>query len=196
VGPLPDTAAQPWERALSRVRETHGGLARIQGLVLKLRTFARLDEGERKHASVSESIASVLTILGHRLGEGVVVESTFGEPDIVDCYPVLLNQAVLNLLTNALDAIDAVGGRGTVTISTAARDGTFEVVVSDTGCGIPDALRPRVFDPFFTTKPVGQGTGLGLSITYAIAERHGGRIELSARAGGGTIAAFRFPLER
>jgi signal transduction histidine kinase len=195
VGALPGTASEPWERALSRLRQTHGGLVRIQELVLKLRTFARLDEGERKQASVNESVASVLTILGHRIGEGVVVRTAFGEPDLVDCFPVLFNQVILNLVTNALDAIDVVGGRGAVTISSGARDGTFEVVVSDTGCGIPEAVRARVFDPFFTTKAVGQGTGLGLSIAYAIAERHGGRIDLSPSAEGGTIATFRFPLE-
>jgi two-component system NtrC family sensor kinase len=166
----------------------------MKELVLKLRTFARLDEGERKHASMSESVGSVLTILRHRLGDRIVVDTRFGEPDLVECYPLLLNQAVLNLLTNAIEAIQAAGGQGAITISTGARDGTFEVLVSDSGCGIPDAVRARVFDPFFTTKPIGQGTGLGLSITYAIAERHGGRVELSPRPGGGTVAAFRFPL--
>jgi signal transduction histidine kinase len=193
--PLPPAATTPWERALTRIQETQGGLRRIQELVSQLRTFARLDEGERKRVSVSESVASVLTIAGHRLRERITVETRFGEPDEVDCYPVLLNQVLLNLLTNAIDAIDAVGGRGTITISSVTRDDTFELLVADTGCGIPDAVRARVFDPFFTTKLIGQGTGLGLSVAYGIAARHGGVVELSSRAGGGTLAAFRFPLE-
>jgi signal transduction histidine kinase len=191
---LVEAAAGPWDRALSRVRETHGGLERIQELVLKLRTFARLDEGERKHVSVSESVGSVLTILGHRLADRIVVETRFGEPDGIDCFAALLNQAIMNLLTNAIDAIDAAGGAGTVTITTGARDGVFELLVADTGCGVSETARARVFDPFFTTKPVGHGTGLGLSITDSIAKRHGGEVSLSPRPGGGTVAALRFPL--
>jgi two-component system NtrC family sensor kinase len=192
--PLPEPASVPWKRAFSRLRETHAGLGRIQELVSKLRTFARLDEGERKRASVSESVAAVLTIVGHRLGERITVETRLGEPDEVDCYPALLNQALLNLLTNAIDAIEMAGGHGAITISSGVRDGTFELLISDTGCGVPEAARARVFDPFFTTKPIGQGMGLGLSITHGIATRHGGGVELSPRAGGGTVAAFRFPL--
>jgi signal transduction histidine kinase len=193
--PLPEPATGPWNRALSRLRETHTGLGRIQELVSKLRTFARLDEGERKRASVNESVAAVLTILGHRLGDRITVETRLGEPDELECYPALLNQALLNLLTNAIEAIEATGGPGIITISSGARDGTFELIVADTGNGIPEAARARIFDPFFTTKPIGQGMGLGLSITYGIATRHGGSVELSPRAGGGTVAAFRFPLE-
>jgi signal transduction histidine kinase len=192
---LVEAAAGPWERALARVRETHGGLERIQELVLKLRTFARLDEGEQKRISVKESVDSVLTILGHRLGERVEVETHFGEPDAVDCFAALFNQATMNLLTNAIDAVDAVGGAGTITITTGARSGVFELVIADTGSGIPETARARVFDPFFTTKPVGQGTGLGLSITDSIAKRHGGEVTLAPRAGGGTVATFRFPLK-
>jgi two-component system, NtrC family, sensor kinase len=123
------------------------------------------------------------------------VETRLGEPDMLECYPALLNQALLNLLTNAIEAIEAAGGHGTITISSSARDGTFELLVADTGSGIPEAARARVFDPFFTTKPIGQGMGLGLSITYGIATRHGGSVELLPRAGGGTVAALRFPLE-
>jgi two-component system NtrC family sensor kinase len=189
----PDAALAPaWERAVSRLREMRLGLSRIQELVLKLRTFSRLDEGERKHVSVRESVEAVLTILQHRSSERVTVTTEFGEPDAIDCYAGLFNQAVMNLVTNALDAID---GQGSVTITTGARDGWFELVVADTGCGIPESARERVFEPFFTTKKVGDGMGLGLSITYSIAKAHGGDVVLRPRDGGGTLATVRFPLE-
>jgi signal transduction histidine kinase len=190
--PLAEPADASLKRARARLREMHGGLARIQELVLKLRTFSRLDEGERKRISARESVESVLTILGHRLGEGVQVDTTFGEPDLVDCLAGPFNQALMNLVTNA---IDAVGGHGVIAITTGARDGFFEVSIADTGSGIPEALRDRVFEPFFTTKPVGHGTGLGLSITYSIAKKHGGNVALFPREGGGTVALLRLPLD-
>jgi signal transduction histidine kinase len=189
--PLPEAADASLKRARARLREMHGGLARIQELVLKLRTFSRLDEGERKCISVKESVESVLTILGHRLGEDVRVTTAFGDPDVLDCFAGPFNQALMNLVTNA---IDAVGGRGEIVITTGSRDDFFEVSVADTGAGIPEALRDRVFEPFFTTKPVGHGTGLGLSITYSIARKHGGDIALLSREGGGTVAVLRVPL--
>jgi len=138
-----------------------------------------------------ESVESVLVILRHRFGDRVAVTTNCSEPAALDCYAGLLNQAMMNLVTNALDAIE---GSGAITITTGARDGWFELLVADTGSGIPQAIRERVFEPFFTTKAVGEGTGLGLYITYSIAKKHGGHVELVPREGGGTVAALRFPL--
>ncbi|HYQ44219.1 MAG TPA: ATP-binding protein [Polyangiaceae bacterium] len=180
-----------WQRATTRLQETRLGLARIQELVLKLRTFSRLDEGERKRISVRESVESALTILQHRIGLRLSVVTQFGEPDGIDCYASLLNQAVMNLISNAVDAIE---GTGMIAIETGARDGWFEIAVADTGAGIAEDVRDRVFEPFFTTKKVGSGMGLGLSITYSIAKKHGGTVELLPREGGGTRAVFRFPV--
>jgi signal transduction histidine kinase len=187
-----DTVNAPRQRAADRLRELSVGLSRIQELVSKLRTFSRLDEGERKRVSVRESVESVLMILRHRLGNRIAVTTQFAEPDALDCYASLLNQAVMNLVTNAIDAIE---NEGSVTITTSTRNGWFVLLVADSGRGIPVELREKVFEPFFTTKAVGEGTGLGLSITYSIAKKHGGELELSPRDGGGTVAAIRFPLE-
>jgi two-component system NtrC family sensor kinase len=125
------------------------------------------------------------------MGERIRVETRLGEPDEIECFPGLLNQALLNLVSNAIDAIE---GPGTVAVATGAEGDVYTITVSDTGQGIPDALRERVLEPFFTTKPVGQGTGLGLSITYSIVRKHGGTLELSHRDGGGTVAAIRLPM--
>jgi two-component system NtrC family sensor kinase len=171
--------------------EVESGLTRIRDLVLKLRTFSRLDEGERKVVSVQECVESVMTILAHRLEERVELVRDLQGPDQLDCYPALLNQVLMNLVVNAIDAIE---GKGKVTIKTYASGDFFFFDVIDTGSGIPEHLRERVLEPFFTTKPVGQGTGLGLSIAYSIVKKHQGELSLTGAEGGGTLARIRLPL--
>ena len=188
---LPEGQLQIWQRAQDRLSEMDGGLTRMRDLVLKLRTFSRLDEGERKVVSIRECVESLLTILGHRYKERIEVLTHYGEPDLVECYPSLLTQAIMNLVGNS---IDAIGARGTIEITTGASGESFVVVVSDTGTGIPESVRDKILDPFFTTKPVGQGTGLGLSITYSIVRKHGGSIEFRGREGGGTEAVITIPI--
>jgi len=186
-----DGAGDAWEKALKRAHEMHVGLTRIQELVLKLRAFSRLDEGERKRVSTRESVQSVLMILAHRLRErNVTVSTELGEPDLLECYAGLFNQAIMNLVANAIDAVD---DEGSISIGSGVHDGWFELRVADTGCGIPPEIRERIFEPFFTTKAVGRGTGLGLSITHSIAERHGGTVALTPNAERGTLAVLRFP---
>jgi two-component system NtrC family sensor kinase len=180
-------------RARDRLRESELGTERIRDLVLKLRTFSRLDEGARKPMSVRECVGAVLTILGHRLSDSIRVETRLGEPDLIECFPSLLNQAIMNLVSNAIDAIE---DRGSISISSGSRGDSYFISVADTGHGIPEDLRQRVLEPFFTTKAVGKGTGLGLSITYSIAQTHRGTLELTPRAGGGTVATIEFPLNR
>jgi two-component system NtrC family sensor kinase len=183
--------AGAWAKAQNRLQEMAIGLERISALVIKLRTFSRLDEGERKRVSVKECVESVLTILTHRLGERIRVQTQLTAPDSLDCYPALLNQALMNLVANAIDAID---GDGSIAIGTSLEAGVYSLSVSDSGCGIPEALRERVLEPFFTTKAVGEGTGLGLSITHSIVQKHGGTLELVPGAERGTVALIRIPL--
>lgn len=183
---------QHWDRARNRLVEMELGLERIADLVVKLRTFSRLDEGEFKPISVKESILALLTIVKHRLGKRIEVVTEFGEPDIVACSAGLMNQAVMNLVVNAIDAIE---GEGTLSISTGADGDTYQILVTDTGCGIPAEVQDRLFEPFFTTKPIGQGTGLGLSLAYSIVTKHGGTLALEKREPG-TRASIRIPLAR
>jgi two-component system NtrC family sensor kinase len=188
---LSAASKEGWQRADSRLKEMATGLERIGELVVKLRTFSRLDEGEQKKVSMRECVESVLMILEHRTGDRIRVETRLGEPDQIECFPGLLNQALLNLIANAIDAIE---GAGNVTVATGADGDDYAITVTDTGQGIPVELRERVLEPFFTTKPVGQGTGLGLSITYSIIRKHGGTLELSPRDGGGTVVSIRLPM--
>jgi len=183
-----------WQRAEDRMAEMGRGLERIRELVLKLRTFSRLDEGERKVVSVRDCVDSVLTILGHRLRDHIDVETRFGEPELLDCFPSLLNQAMMNLVANAIDAIDPVERAGKILIEGTSQEPWYVLRICDNGSGIPEALRERIFDPFFTTKDVGKGTGLGLSITYSIIKKHGGVLEMRDREGGGTVAEIQLPL--
>jgi two-component system NtrC family sensor kinase len=161
------------------------GLRRIRQIVKDLRDFARLDENDLKDVDLNEGIVSTVNIiLGRAKTQNVEIEMELAPLPLVTCYPGKINQVVLNLLSNAIDACPN-GGKISVK-SQAERDGTIAIHVVDTGHGIPAAIRDKIFDPFFTTKPIGQGTGLGLSISYGIVQSHGGRIEVESELGEGT----------
>jgi two-component system, NtrC family, sensor kinase len=179
-----------WDRAADRLREMSIGLERIRELVVKLRTFSRIDEGEFKRVSVADSLESVLTILQHRMRGRITVERHYDAPDDIECYPSLLNQAVMNLVANSIDAIK---GNGTISLSTSVSGERYSIRVADTGAGIPPEHRERLFEPFFTTKEVGAGTGLGLSITYAIVRKHGGALRVEHPVEGGTAMTIELP---
>jgi two-component system NtrC family sensor kinase len=186
-----DAARPHWEKVKSRLGEMNLGLGRIRDLVVKLRTFSRLDGDERGVANMKECVDSVLTILGHRLKDRINVVQDLAGPAAIDCYPGLLNQALMNLLANSIDAIE---GDGTIVVSTRAAGERYLIAVSDTGHGIPAPLRQRIFEPFFTTKGVGSGTGLGLSITYSIVQKHGGTLSVDCPPSGGTTMTISLPL--
>ena len=169
------------------------GLKRIKDLVIKLRTFSRLDEGEFKSVNIEESIESVLTLLQHKLDDRITIMRKYNGPKIVPCYPGPLNQVLMNVIANAIDAIE---GDGKITITTVQSDSMFSISIADTGKGIPQNVRDRIFDPFFTTKPVGQGTGLGLSISYGIVKRHNGELEVHSEEGRGTEVIIRIPINK
>jgi two-component system, NtrC family, sensor kinase len=193
LGELPPGAQELWSRTQNRLEEMDRGLGRVKELVLKLRTFSRLDEGEFKNVSVEESIDSVMTILGHRMRGRIEVQLSLLGPPRIECYPSLLNQAVMNLAANS---IDAMPDGGTLSISTGVEGDDYVIRVTDTGEGIPEAIRDRIFEPFFTTKEVGEGTGLGLAITYSIVHKHGGTLDLRPTQPRGTEAQIRIPSAR
>lgn len=189
---LSDEGRRKQQKAFDRITDMHMGLERIRDLVLKLRTFSRLDEGERKTVPIEESIESILTLLQYRLKDRIEVIRNYGEAKLISCYPGPLNQVLMNVLANAADAIE---GRGQITISTGKDGSLFFISVADNGRGMAPEVRERIFEPFFTTKPVGEGTGLGLSISYAIVRQHGGAVEVRSQPGKGTEMLIRIPLE-
>ncbi|MCC7535025.1 MAG: PAS domain S-box protein [Deltaproteobacteria bacterium] len=163
---------------------------RISVIVRSLRSFARLDEAERKRANLHEGIDSTLTLVRHETKDRVEIVRDYGELPEVECYPNRLNQVFMNLLVNAIQAIE---GKGTVTITTRAEGDQVVLRFSDTGKGISGEHMARIFDPGFTTKGVGVGTGLGLSICYRIVQDHKGTIEATSELGKGTTFTLRLP---
>ncbi|MEG4962722.1 MULTISPECIES: response regulator [unclassified Microcoleus] len=181
------------------------GSDRIRQLVLSLRTFSRLDEADCKPVDIHAGIDSTLLILQHRLKArpdfpAIQVIKNYGELPEVECHPSQLNQVFMNILSNAIDALQTSGVRDnqqpTITISTSIGSAnSIAISIADNGVGIPELIRSKLFDPFFTTKPVGKGTGLGLSISHQIVtEKHGGKIECDSTLEKGTEFIVQIPL--
>lgn len=174
------------------IRSGKSGAARIKEIVSSLRSFSRLDEAELKGVLLEDGIADTLAILHHRVKHGIDVQTDFRLNLPVMCRAGQINQVFMNILYNA---IQAIGQRGTLRISTEAVDDCAVVRIADDGPGIPADIIGKVFDPFFTTKKVGDGTGLGLSISYGIIEQHGGRLSVASQAGHGAEFTIRLPLQ-
>ncbi len=164
--------------------EVKEGATRISDIVRAVKTYSYLDQAPVQEVDVHEGLDNTLVILRHKLKQGVTVHREYA-PDLprIDAYAGELNQVWTNLIDNA---IDAMHGKGAITIRTYARPGPGEVVVEieDNGPGIPPAVQPRIFEPFFTTKGPGAGTGLGLHIAYNIVvDKHRGRLTVELAAG-------------
>ena len=193
-------AADPvLERDLAAVEElsevTRTACARITTIVRELRTFARLDEADRKTVDLHEGLESTLLLLAHLTKGRIDVRREYGTLPPIECHPNQLNQVFMNLLVNACHAVEECGGEGRITIKTShdGRQRRVHVAVSDSGVGIPRENLARIFDPGFTTKGAGVGTGLGLSICYQIVEAHGGEITVESAPGRGTTFVVSLP---
>ena len=168
------------------------GTSRICDIVLSLRKFSRLHESEVKWADIHEGIDSTLTILQGNLQRiddypDIQVIKAYGSLPLIECYAGQLNQVFMNLLSNAIEAInerdtgrtvaEVLAEPSTIKITTEVKDKRLIIRILDNGSGIPKDLRSQIFNPFFTTKDVGKGTGMGLSISHKIiAETHNGRL--------------------
>ncbi|TAD80659.1 MAG: PAS domain S-box protein [Oscillatoriales cyanobacterium] len=193
------------------------GADRIRDIVLSLRTFSRLDEAEMKKVDIHEGIESTLMILQNRIKNKperlpINVIKQYGDLPKVECYPGQLNQVFMNLLSNAIDAIEmeveksAAEARNRantaknleITIRTEVTENNCVAIrIRDSGPGISEDVKKHLFDPFFTTKPVGKGTGLGLAISMSIiAEKHGGELFCNSVLGEGCEFAIEIPLRQ
>jgi two-component system, NtrC family, sensor kinase len=186
------------------------GAERIRQIVASLRTFSRLDEAELKSADIHQGIDSTLMILEHRFKARanhpqIQVIKDYGNLPLVECYAGQLNQVFMNILTNALDALEDSLIQGTLThnqpqihICTQQLNAQQIVIrIVDNGPGIPEQVKQKLFDPFFTTKDVGKGTGLGLSISYQIiTERHRGSLQCVSSPQGGAAFLIKIPVEQ
>ncbi|MBD1859489.1 hypothetical protein H6F69_28300 [Leptolyngbya sp. FACHB-1624] len=197
--------AQDLEKTLASMRI---GTDRIKEIVLSLRNFSRLDEAEVKPVNLHDGIDSTLLILQHRLKAtpdqaAVEVVKDYGDLPFVDCYASQLNQVFMNILANALDAMEDQRGLShsqpcTIRIKTKKLEhGRVQIAIADNGPGIPPEVQPRIFDPFFTTKSIGKGTGMGMSISYQIVtERHQGKLYCVSEVGKGTEFFLEIPIRQ
>lgn len=190
------------------------GTRRVQEIVRSLRTFAHLDEAPRKPTDIHEALDSTLTILHNRLQDPrdrapIRVVKQYGQLPLVECYPRSLNQVFLNILENAIDAVNepieeqpATDGKQpfqpTIWMRTQLDgDARVSICIGNNGTLIPASVRSKLFDPFFTTKPVGEGTGLGLATSYQIVVRqHNGQIECFSDRDRGTEFFLAIPIQQ
>jgi signal transduction histidine kinase len=187
------------------------GSDRIRDIVLSLRNFSRLDEAEFKPIDIHQGIDNTLMILQHRLKAtkkrpAIEVIKEYGDLPLVECSAGQLNQVFMNLLSNAIDAVeerqqqlsfqDLEKNPNRIVISTSkSPSNSVQIKIADNGLGISEEVRSRLFDPFFTTKPVGKGTGLGLSISYqVVTETHGGKIWCDSVISKGTSFFVELPV--
>jgi two-component system, NtrC family, sensor kinase len=191
AGDEADEKTQLFADGAELIDESLEGIERITSIVQQIGRFTHADEGARESAELEMILDSAQRMARPRLRDGIALERVSAALPPLECAPRELEQVFLNLLLNAADAL---GGRGTIRITTCLEGDRARIDVADDGAGIAPEHLPRVFDPFFTTKPVGEGTGLGLSICYEIVERHGGEIEVSSELGRGTVFSIRLPL--
>ncbi|WP_068826687.1 ATP-binding protein [Pseudomonas sp. BMS12] len=163
--------------------DTQYGLQQIGELVLGLKDFARLDRAMSEEVDLNECIRSSLLIARTSIKDKAEVRLQLDELPRIACAPSQINQVLLNLLTNAAQAMDDYG---CIQVKSWSDGSQVFVSVQDSGRGMPPEVLKRIFDPFFTTKPVGQGTGLGLSISFKIIQDHGGNIRVASEPGRGT----------
>lgn len=188
------------------------GAERIREIVRSLRSFSRLDEAEVKDVNVHEGIDSTLMILHNRLKlksdyPAIQIVKEYGNLPKIECYAGQLNQVFMNILSNAIDALDEqnqqrsladiTANPSNITIRTETiNHQTVAIQISDNGPGIPEAVQKRLFDPFFTTKAVGKGTGMGMSISHQVIERHKGRLKCISSPGQGAEFVIEIPIRQ
>ncbi|MFQ3617462.1 MAG: ATP-binding protein [Cyanobacteriota bacterium] len=200
------------------------GADRIRQIVLSLRNFSRVDEADMKPVNIHDGIDSTLMILQHRLkSKGdrpcIQVVREYGNLPHVECYAGQLNQVFMNLLSNAIDALEEASEKlkepkacsenrisycmnpiikiHTQMMQADGDENQVEIAITDNGIGIPEAIQEKIFDAFYTTKPIGKGTGLGLAISHQIiTEKHRGKLICESKFGQGTTFKIRIPLQQ
>lgn len=187
------------------------GTQRIKEIILSLRNFSRMDEAEYKTVDLHDGIESTIVMLRHRLNRdlkrpAIKIIRNYGNLPMIECYAAQMNQVFMNILANAIDAIEEKirnqklreldQTSDCIEIQTILMDQKFvSIRFLDNGIGIDPATQKKLFDPFFTTKPIGMGTGIGLSISYRIiTEQHQGTIECISSIGKGTELIIKIPI--
>jgi len=174
------------------IDESLEGTSRVKHIVQDLKNFSHIDIKRMTAYDINNCILSTINILSNEIKHKVTIEKELGELPQVVCFPQQINQVILNLLMNGIQAVEK---DGVIKIRTFKEYDSVAIEISDNGCGIPKSNLNKIFDPFFTTKEVGKGTGLGLHIVYGIVHRHGGSIEVKSKVGQGTVFTVHLPLK-
>lgn len=172
------------------VEESANGARRIAAIVEDLKTFSNIDRAGFTRLSLNQLAEAACNLLQAEHGGLLAMEREFGALPLLAGAPARLSQAIYNVLDNA---VRAIGPGGRIRLLTRACDSAVELVVSDDGCGIPDAVMPRIFDPFFSTRGVGGGIGLGLTVVRDVVRAHQGDVRVESREGQGTSVTLRLP---
>ncbi len=189
-----DSGCEKLEQSLKIIddanRVINDGSRRVADIVRTLKSFARLDQADLQKADIHMGLDDTIKLISHQLKNRITIEKKYSDIPEINCFPGPLNQVFLNILINAIQAIE---GEGKITISTSKVGDHIRVVISDTGKGISAENLKKIFDPGYTTKGVGVGTGLGLSICYQIIEDHQGEIKVESEPGKGTTFTIIIP---
>ena len=175
----------------------HEGASRTSEIVKGLRVFSRLDEDDLKKANINDGLDSTLIVINNLLSNKIKLEKVYSDIPMIECYPGKLNQVFLNIISNAIYAIDKKFGEeqgGILKISTSNNEKSIFVKIEDNGIGMDEITKKKIFEPFFTTKDVGEGTGLGMSIAYNTIKRHQGEIQVNSTPGIGTEFILELPI--
>jgi len=175
----------------------HEGASRTSEIVKGLRVFSRLDEDDLKKANINDGLDSTLIVINNLLSNKIALEKVYSDIPMIECYPGKLNQVFLNIISNAIYAINKKFGDeqgGILKISTSYNEKSIFVKIEDNGIGMDEITKKKIFEPFFTTKDVGEGTGLGMSIAYNTIKRHQGEIQVHSTPGLGTEFILELPI--
>ncbi len=168
------------------------GVERAATIVTSLNHYSHKDESKITECNIHDIIDNCLNILGNQIRDIISIEKNYTNKNfLLKCNEGKMHQAILNIITNALQSIE---GKGDIKIRTKARNKQLQIQITDNGCGISEENLSKIFDPFFTTKDPGKGTGLGLSITYNIIEEHNGNIKINSELYSGTTVTITLPI--
>ncbi len=155
------------------------------------------DEDDLKKADMNDGLDSTLIVINNLLSNKIKLEKVYGDIPFIECYPGKLNQVFLNILSNAIYAINKKFGDregGVIKITTENNESKVIIKIEDNGIGMDEATKKKIFEPFFTTKDVGEGTGLGMSIAYNTIRRHQGEIQINSTPGEGSEFILELPI--
>jgi signal transduction histidine kinase len=164
-----------------------------------MKEYSHPGRGVMEKADINKLLCTTIVIVQNKINKALNIKTKYNEElPKISCYPGELNQVFMNLMGNALDAIQEKNNPeepGIIKITSTLKDNEIIVTIADNGCGIPDNIKDNVFNPFFTTKEIGKGTGQGLSMAHNIVEKHKGKIYFKSKAGEGTTFYIHLPIE-